>query len=122
MALPYPVLELPDIHERWPFPVTLNRWEDTISTESLAWIESLCILSAPELRKFKAANYAGLTSIVYASVTDVHHYRAVCDLIHLLFIVDDLTDELSAVEVQGIAEISLDALRFEINQLLRIPR
>ncbi|KAJ6542896.1 isoprenoid synthase domain-containing protein, partial [Mycena capillaripes] len=42
---------------------------------------------------------------------DVRHYRVACDLISLLFILDDLMDLLSAPEVQEIAALSLDALR-----------
>ncbi|KAJ6455159.1 isoprenoid synthase domain-containing protein [Mycena sanguinolenta] len=46
------VLRLPDIHQRWPFPVAYNRWEDPVSAQTLAWLESLFILSPAELRKY----------------------------------------------------------------------
>ncbi|KAJ7657695.1 isoprenoid synthase domain-containing protein, partial [Mycena polygramma] len=104
-------LELPDIHDRWPFPVAYNRWEATTSLESIAWIESLCILSARRLEQFKAANFGGLASITYSHFTEPLHYRVACDFVNLLFVFDDVTDELTTHEVQCLAELSLDALR-----------
>ncbi|KAF8160449.1 isoprenoid synthase domain-containing protein [Mycena galopus ATCC 62051] len=105
------VLELPDIHKRWPFPVAYNRWEDTVSVETLAWIESLSILSDFQMEKFRAINFCSFASMAYAYLTDVHHFRVACDMVNLLFVLDDITDELSAQEVGYIAEISLAAFR-----------
>ncbi|KAF7332895.1 Terpene cyclase [Mycena venus] len=106
-----PVLQLPDIHKRWPFPVACNRWENIVSAETLAWIESLSILSDSQMKKFRATNFCNFASMAYAYFTDVHHFRVACDLVNLLFVVDDITDEVSAQEVGCIAKISLAALR-----------
>jgi len=106
-----PVLALPDVHERWPFPVAYNRWQETVSAESLAWIESLSILSGPQMKKFRAANFDTFASMAFAYLTDMHHFRIACDLVYLLFVLDDFTDELSGEEARCIAAISLDALR-----------
>ncbi|KAJ7817050.1 isoprenoid synthase domain-containing protein [Mycena olivaceomarginata] len=104
-------LVLPDIHERWPFTVAHSRWEATISDESTAWIESLGILSGPRMKTFRAANFGDFTAIVYGHFTDARQYRVVCDLVNLLFVFDDLSDELSAQDARTAATISLDALR-----------
>ncbi|KAJ7817043.1 isoprenoid synthase domain-containing protein [Mycena olivaceomarginata] len=53
-------LILPDIHERWPFTVIHSQWEAAVSAESIAWIESLCILSGSRLKQFRAANFGAL--------------------------------------------------------------
>ncbi|KAF8171625.1 isoprenoid synthase domain-containing protein [Mycena galopus ATCC 62051] len=106
-----PAFALPDIHERWPFPVAYNRWEDVVSSESLAWIESLSVLSGPDMKKFRAMNFDRFASMAYAYFTDVHHFRVACDIVNLLFVLDDITDQLSAAEVRCIAAISLTAIR-----------
>ncbi|KAJ7879303.1 isoprenoid synthase domain-containing protein, partial [Mycena olivaceomarginata] len=104
-------LILPDIHERWPFTVIHSKWEAAVSAESIAWIESLCILSGPRLKPFRAANFGALASIVYYHFTDPRHYRVACDLVNLLFVFDDLSDQLSAQDARAVAATSMDALR-----------
>ncbi|KAJ7657698.1 isoprenoid synthase domain-containing protein [Mycena polygramma] len=106
-----PVLRLPDIHEKWPFPVAHNRWEELVSTESLAWIESLGILSAVEMKKFKDVHFDIFASMAYAYFTDVRHFRVACDVVQQLFLLDDLTDEMSAPEARCVAAVSMDGLR-----------
>lgn len=114
-SMSVPAFALPDIHERWPFPVAYNRWEDVVSGESLAWIESLSILSGPDMKKFRAMNFDRFASMAYAYFTDVHHFRVACDIVNLLFVLDDITDQLSAAEVRCIAAISLAAIRCGIS-------
>ncbi|KAF7373065.1 Terpene cyclase [Mycena sanguinolenta] len=107
------VLRLPDIHERWPFPITYNRWEDPVSAETLAWLESLSILSAAELKKYRAGiNFCNFSSMAYAHFADMEHFRVGCDLLNLLFVLDDITDKMSAAEARRISVISLDGLRY----------
>ncbi|KAJ7304569.1 isoprenoid synthase domain-containing protein [Mycena albidolilacea] len=103
-------LVLPDIHERWSFTVAHSRSEATISDESTAWIESLGILSGPRMKAFRAANFGYFTAIVYGHFTDARHHRVACDLVNLLFVFDDLSDELPAQDTRTVAAISLDAL------------
>ncbi|KAF7333960.1 Terpene cyclase [Mycena sanguinolenta] len=106
------VLRLPDIHERWPFPVAYNRWEDPVSAETLAWLESLSILSAAELKKYHGRiNFCNFSAMTYAHFADMEQFRVACDLINLLFVVDDITDEMSAEEARRMSVISLDGLR-----------
>ncbi|KAJ6471524.1 isoprenoid synthase domain-containing protein [Mycena sanguinolenta] len=107
------VLRLPDIHERWPFPVAYNRWEDPVSAQTLAWLESLSILSADDLRKYRGrVNFCNFSAMIYAHFADIEHFRVACDLVNLLFVVDDITDEMSAAEARRISVISLDGLRY----------
>jgi len=81
-----------------------------MSAESAAWIESIGILSVPRLKKFRGANFGGLASIAYALFTEADQYRITCDMVNLLFVFDDLTDELPAQDGRDIAKISLNAL------------
>ncbi|KAJ6455221.1 isoprenoid synthase domain-containing protein [Mycena sanguinolenta] len=107
------VLRLPDIHERWPFPVAFNRWEDPVSAQTLAWLESLSILSAADLKRYNTrVNFCNFSAMTYAHFVDVEHFRVACDLLNLLFVVDDITDAMSAAEVRRISVISLDSLRY----------
>ncbi|KAF7373114.1 Terpene cyclase [Mycena sanguinolenta] len=107
-----PVLRLPDIHERWPFPVSYNRWEDLVSAETLAWLESLSILSPAHLRKYHGrGNFCNFSAMTYSYVADVEHFRVACDLVNMLWVVDDITDEMSAAEVGRMSVILLDGLR-----------
>ncbi|KAJ6457616.1 isoprenoid synthase domain-containing protein [Mycena sanguinolenta] len=105
------VLELPDIHERWPFAASYNRQEAATSAESIAWIESLGVLSDRRLKQFKLADFGGLASIAYSHFTHADHYRVACDMINLLFVFDDFSDPLSPQSALNIAATSLDALR-----------
>ncbi|KAF7333961.1 Terpene cyclase [Mycena sanguinolenta] len=106
------VLRLPDIHKRWPFPIVYSRWEDTVSPETLAWLESLSILSAAHLRKYhEPVNFCHLTSMAYAHFADREQFRVACDMLNILFVVDDITDNMSAAEVRQMSVISLEGLR-----------
>ncbi|KAJ7164196.1 isoprenoid synthase domain-containing protein [Mycena filopes] len=109
--VPPRVLHLPDIHDQWPFPVARSPWESEASTESVAWIESLRILPDRQLQRLCKADYGGLAAIAYANFTQLEHLRVACDLVNLLFVFDDLTDEMSGAEAEALAGISLDALR-----------
>ncbi|KAJ6455183.1 isoprenoid synthase domain-containing protein [Mycena sanguinolenta] len=106
------VLRLPDIYERWPFPVAFNRWEDPVSAQTLAWLESLSVLSAAHLKKYQArVNFCNFSAMAYPQFADMELFRVGCDLLNLLFVVDDITDEMSAAETRRISVISLDGLR-----------
>jgi hypothetical protein len=63
------------------------------------------------MKRFKAANFGRFASMAYA-FTDIHHFRVACDLVHLLFVLDDMTDKMSVEEARFIAGISLKSLRF----------
>jgi hypothetical protein len=58
----------------------------------------------------QAANFGYFTAIVYGHFIDARHYRVACDLVNLLFVFDDLSDELPAQDARTVAAISLDAL------------
>ncbi|KAF7336458.1 Terpene cyclase [Mycena sanguinolenta] len=116
-----PVLRLPDIHERWPFPVAYNRWEDSVSAETLAWLESLSIVSTADLRKYHGrVNFCNFSAMTYAHFANIEHFRVACDLINLLFVVDDITDEMSAADARRISVISLQGLRYRFLRLHRV--
>ncbi|KAJ6455197.1 isoprenoid synthase domain-containing protein [Mycena sanguinolenta] len=99
------VLRLPDMHERWPFLVAYNRWEDHVSAQTLAWLESLSILSTAHLKKYQArVNFCNFSAMAYAHFADMELFRVGCDLLNLLFIMDDITDEMSAAETRRISD------------------
>ncbi|KAJ6537437.1 isoprenoid synthase domain-containing protein [Mycena vulgaris] len=102
--------KVPDLHERWPFPAHHNQWAAITAAESAAWIESFSILSPRRLKQFSAAQFGLLVSMTYPHLSQARH-RIVSDLINLLFLVDDVTDAMSAQDVTRIAAVSMDALR-----------
>ncbi|KAK6966525.1 terpene cyclase [Favolaschia claudopus] len=106
-----PSLILPDLHARWPFPLNRSPFAKTIPSETLAWIEGLGILSTTLRKKFQAANFGELVSIAYAHVSDPEKYRVCCDFVTVLFLVDDITDEMGVEEVRAVFAVARDALR-----------
>ncbi|KAJ7899013.1 isoprenoid synthase domain-containing protein [Mycena leptocephala] len=72
---------------------------------------TLSILSAPQMKRFKADNFGRFASMAYTYFTDIHHFRVACELVHLLFVLDDMTDKMSVEEARFIAGISLKSLR-----------
>ncbi|KAK6977226.1 terpene cyclase [Favolaschia claudopus] len=104
-------LILPDLHARWPFPGIRSPFANTITPETQAWVEGLGILSPILRKKLQASNFGGLVSFAYAHVLDVEKYRVCCDFVAILFLVDDITDELGVKEVEAVFELARDALR-----------
>ncbi|KAF9465703.1 isoprenoid synthase domain-containing protein [Collybia nuda] len=101
---------LPDIHRDWPFPRTDNAHYVEVASESVRWIESYKLFSEESQRSFHAILPGLLGSMAYPNLSRAH-LRTACDLMNVLFAVDDISDCLNFEEAKVIADSMLDALR-----------
>jgi hypothetical protein len=101
---------LPDIHRDWPFPRNDNPHYVEVAQESMHWIESSELFSTDRQKSFQAIRPGLLASIAYPNHSRVH-FRTACDLMAILFAVDEISDRLDHEEAKAIADSVLDALR-----------
>lgn len=78
---------------------------------SANWTESFNVFSPEHATKFRGINVGLLASLAYPHHTK-DQLRAACDLMNVLFAMDDVTDVLNPEDVRAVAEIVLDALRY----------
>ncbi|KAF8532360.1 isoprenoid synthase domain-containing protein [Gautieria morchelliformis] len=102
--------KLPDLHKYWAFPRIMSPWHSEVTPVSADWTESFNIFSPAHARKFRGINVGLLASLAYPHHTK-EQLRQACDLMNVLFAMDDVTDVLSPEEVRSVSEIALDALR-----------
>ncbi|KAF9465685.1 isoprenoid synthase domain-containing protein [Collybia nuda] len=101
---------LPDIHRDWPFPRADNPHYVEVASESVRWIESFKLFPTDRQRSFHAILPGLLGSMAYPNLSRAH-FRTACDLMNILFAVDDISDRLNPTEAKVIADAMLDALR-----------
>lgn len=101
--------KLPDLHEKWPFPRTVNPWYDEVTPASVDWLDSFGIFSEQHRQNFRKVNSGLLSSLANPHHTK-EHLRCCTDLLNILYTVDDVTDVLPPAEVREIADICLDAM------------
>lgn len=101
---------LPDIHHDWPFPRLDNSYYVEVASESMHWIESFKLFPPDCQKSFKAILPGLLASMAYPNHSRAH-FRTACDLMNILFAVDEISDRLNREEAEVIADSALDALR-----------
>src|ERR1700761_3467099 len=102
---------LPDIHSNWPFLRADNTHYVEVAPESMRWAESFNIFSPDRQRSFQAILPGLLASMAYPNHSRVH-FRTACDLMAILFAVDEISDRLGPEEAKVIADCALDALKW----------
>ncbi|KIJ64878.1 hypothetical protein HYDPIDRAFT_175348 [Hydnomerulius pinastri MD-312] len=88
---------LPDTLTQWPWTRHLNPHYKEVGASSSAWINGFKVMSAKGKKAFDKCNFKQL--------------RACCDMMHLFFVFDELSDCESAPVVHQQASIIMDALR-----------
>lgn len=101
---------LPDLHATWPFPQIANKFYNTVAPESFDWVASFNLFDAKTLRKFKDIEACWLGALAYPDHSREHFFLA-CNLMLILFAMDDISDVLSQPEAEKLATIALDALK-----------
>ncbi|KAJ3561920.1 hypothetical protein NP233_g9901 [Leucocoprinus birnbaumii] len=109
---------LPDIHHDWPFPRGNNPNYDEVAEESMKWLESFRIFSEDRQKSFRAIMPGLLASMAYPDHSRPH-FRSACDLMAVLFAVDEISDRLAPEEARDIAESALNALRVPESERVR---
>ncbi|KAJ3567612.1 hypothetical protein NP233_g6248 [Leucocoprinus birnbaumii] len=101
---------LPDIHNGWTFPIFNNPYYPEVAQESMQWVESFKIFPEDRQKSFRAIMPGLLASMAYPTLSR-EHFRAACDLIAVLYVVDEVSDYLSPEETKALTEQAAEAIR-----------
>lgn len=101
---------LPDIHRDWPFLRPDNAHYVEVASESMHWVESFELFPPDRQKSFQKIMPGLLASMAYPNHSRAH-FQTACDLMNILFAVDELSDHLNHEEAEVIADSALDALR-----------
>ncbi|KAH7886425.1 terpenoid synthase [Phlebopus sp. FC_14] len=101
---------IPNILTNWPWPRQLNLHYKEIGAASTAWIDSFQLLSADKKKALDKCNINLLSCLAYP-LANKEQLRSACDLVHLFFFFDELSDSGSGPAVRQQANIIMDALR-----------
>ncbi|KAJ6485388.1 isoprenoid synthase domain-containing protein [Mycena vitilis] len=101
---------LPNPMSAWPWARQLNPHYREVSAGSLAWLHGLKLLGPESQRALDKCNCGLLAGLAYPK-TSKEHLRTGCDLLHLIFVIDDCNEVEGANSVRTMAGIILDALR-----------
>ena len=83
----------------WPCTSPIHPLEQDMTVESLNWVKSLGVMSDGRLAKF--ARYRIMTLVAWAyRRASPEHFRLCSDYMHLFWIIDDYTDNISSTEVK----------------------
>ncbi|PCH42430.1 terpenoid synthase [Wolfiporia cocos MD-104 SS10] len=88
---------LPDTMAKWPWPRRINPLYQEMKAGSDIWLKSFKPFTSESQSIFDSC--------------DFEHLRTACDLMNVLFVLDEYTDVESAPGVREIADIVLDALQ-----------
>ncbi|KAI0664549.1 terpenoid synthase [Cubamyces menziesii] len=102
-------LSIPDTVARWPWPRRINPYYEVVAAESAEWLRSFKAFSADQQAIFDRCNFGLLAALVYPDA-DEEHFRVCCDLMNMLFVLDDQTDVADPIEAQNIARAAIDAV------------
>ncbi|EJD04757.1 terpenoid synthase [Fomitiporia mediterranea MF3/22] len=91
------LLSFPDTLANWPWKRAINPYYEEVKAESDAWFRNFKAFSPRSQYAFEKCNFEEL--------------RAGCDLMNLLFAIDEYTDVDSEVAVREIVDIVIDALK-----------
>lgn len=81
----------------WPCTSPPHPLQQDMTVESLDWVKSLGIMSDGKLAKFAKYEIMTLVAWAYRRVSP-EHFRLCSDYMHLFWIIDDYTDNLSSTE------------------------
>ncbi|KAI0062482.1 terpenoid synthase [Artomyces pyxidatus] len=102
-------LVLPDSLAQWPWKRTINPHYAEVKAESDAWIQGLRAFGPKAQKAFDMCDFALLAALTYPNL-DKEELRIGCDLIVLLFVFDDYSDQVDGEGVQAYVDMVMDAI------------
>ncbi|EJD00099.1 terpenoid synthase [Fomitiporia mediterranea MF3/22] len=102
-------LFLPELLANWPWPREINPHYEEVKKEADAWFRSFNAFSTRSQLAFDKCDFALLASLAYPRVSK-EHLRTGCDLMILLFAIDEYTDMEHEIAVREIIDIVIDAI------------
>ena len=100
---------LPDLATDCTFKWSVNPHYERARDESCAWIESFKVFTDRKGALFKIYNSELLAALTYP-YAGFEELRTCCDFINLLFVFDEISDELNGVEARVLGIVVLKAL------------
>jgi hypothetical protein len=101
---------IPDLHAGWPFLKMLNPLYSEVAADSLKWISSYQLFTSKQQDKFSKIKAGMLGAFAYP-VHDRKDLRLGCDLLNLLYVVDEVSDLLDGAEAKELAAKILGCLK-----------
>ncbi|KAH9976471.1 terpenoid synthase [Russula compacta] len=101
---------LPDPLVLWPWPRTLNPHYAEVKPGSDIWLRDFNAFDEKSQRSFDLCNFALLCGLGYP-LLNKDCLGVACDLMALMFVVDEYTDKVDNDGARAYAEIVMDALR-----------
>lgn len=83
----------------WPCTSPIHPLKQDMTVESLNWVKSLGVMSGRKIAKFAKYNIMILVAWAYRRASP-EHFRLCSDYMHLFWIIDDYTDNVSPTEVK----------------------
>ncbi|KAF8509108.1 terpenoid synthase [Hysterangium stoloniferum] len=103
---------IPDLWAHCPYPAIKHPNADIIVTASNHWIEDNCRVVTPALRRSIWGGLSGqLAAFCYNHCSD-ERLRIVCDFMIVLFLLDDLSDDLVTQDTEILADVTMNAMNF----------
>ncbi|THH10889.1 hypothetical protein EW145_g1026 [Phellinidium pouzarii] len=108
MSIPIEI-KLPDLFSLCPFPISLHPQYKRVSLESNAWVGTYEVLGPDSCAIFTWIDTPLLGSYVYSYAT-YDKLRIACDLINMIFAMDDLSDEQDSVAAHSTMDLHIGVL------------
>ncbi|KAF8588089.1 terpenoid synthase [Ramaria rubella] len=103
---------LPDLISNCPFPVAYHKNGDAIAAASEKWVEQGCRVFTEDMRRHLRGLMAGqLAAYCYNKCSD-ERFRVICDFMLVLFLLDDLSDDLMTKDTEILADVVMNAIAF----------
>lgn len=103
---------LPDLWSHCPYPAIYHQNGDAIALASERWVQDNSRVMTPLLRKtIEQLGSGQLAAFCYNHVND-ERFRIVCDFMIVLFLLDDLSDELATRDSEIFSDIVMNAMTF----------
>ncbi|KAF8550942.1 terpenoid synthase, partial [Imleria badia] len=101
---------IPDVLARWPWPRRISPHYAVVDKETAAWTASFSAFSPKAQQGFSRGHFNLLGCMAYRTAKK-EHVRAGCDLMNLLFVIDEYSDVSEPSEFRKQKDIVMDALR-----------
>ncbi len=106
---------LPDLVSSCPFKWSVNPHYERARDESGAWIDGFKVFTDRKRALFNIYNSELLPALAYP-YAGFEELRTCCDFINLLFVFDEISDELAGGEARELGVILLKALGGEFTK------
>ncbi|KAF8514883.1 terpenoid synthase [Hysterangium stoloniferum] len=112
MVISHTTFRLPDFLSQCLFPLHYHPNGDFIAEASDQWYRNAFdVLSKEQERRLSVLKASNVAASIYDDASE-HHLRVACDLMNLILLYGDLTDEIGVVNNKMAADLMMNALWF----------